>query len=185
MPAMKRGANVALTREVPGLRHVAVGLSWRTVEPALDDNLVFAALLCDASGKARGDGDTVFFNQLTSPDLSVAARDAALGDDREQIEIDLPDVPPAVDEIVFAVWVNEGSTARRSLGQLRSLAVRVVNRDGGLELVRSEDLAAPLSTELALVVGAVYRHGGDWKFRVQGDAYRDVVALARDYALPL
>ena len=44
MATMKRGANVALTREIPGLAGVVLGVSWNAgAETALTDNLVFAA----------------------------------------------------------------------------------------------------------------------------------------------
>jgi tellurium resistance protein TerD len=180
--ALQRGANAALTREVPSLRTAVVGVAWQTSETALADNLVFAALLCDAGGKAAGDGDTVFFNQLQSADGSVSV---AAGSDREQVEVDLADVPAAVDRIVFAVYVNLGAAPRRTLGQLRSLTLRVLNADGGVELVRSEDLAPPLREETAVVLGALYRHQGDWKIRITGDAYASITDLATDYGVPL
>ncbi len=182
MAALQRGANAELTREVPSLRTAVVGVAWQTSEAALADNLVFAALLCDAGGKASGDDDTVFFNQLRSADGSVSV---ATGSDREQVEVDLPDVPAAVDRIVFAVYVNLGAAPRRTLGQLRTLTLRVVNAADGVELVRSEDLAPPLREETAVVLAALYRHQGGWKIRVAGDAYASITELAADYGVPL
>jgi tellurium resistance protein TerD len=133
---MKRGANVALTREIPGLRTVIVGTTWDAgAEAALADNLVFAAIMCDAHGRALSDQHFVFFNQLSSPDESVTERDKLLGSDREQIAIEFAAVPAEIHRIVFVLYVNEGPGARRTLGQLHSCVVRVL--DGtGQELVR-------------------------------------------------
>ena len=77
---MSRGANVPLTREIPGLRQSWSGCRWNAgAEPVLQDNLVLAAILCDESNKAISAEHFVFFNQLTSPDLSVSQLETALG----------------------------------------------------------------------------------------------------------
>src|SRR6476620_8681528 len=96
-PPMKRGANVALTQEIPSLTGVVLGVRWNAgAETALAENLVAATILCDSQSRAPSDQYFVFFNQLTSPELSVAQLTQALGDDREQIEVYLGDVPPEI-----------------------------------------------------------------------------------------
>lgn len=184
---MKRGANVALTREVPNLTGLVLGIRWDAgAERALSDNLVFAAVLVRADGRARDDRDLVFFNQLASPEESVRERDHALGDDAEQIEIDLATVPADIDRIVAVLYVNEGPAQRRTLGQLRSCVVRVLNRDGNAELVRSEDLARAFDAETAVALGEVYRNAGGWKFKVLGQGYaKGLSGIAADYGIPL
>ncbi|MDQ1661784.1 MAG: tellurium resistance protein TerD [Blastococcus sp.] len=187
MAVMSRGANVALTREIPGLTRIVVGVTWNSgAEPVLQDNLVMAAVLCDAANKAISAEHFVFFNQLMAPDMSVAQVETALAGDQEQVEIDLPDVPPEVSRIAFVLYVNEGTVARRSLGQLRQLSVVVRDAVGGRELVRSENLAPALTSETALVLAEVYRNRSDWKFKVVGDGYASgIVGIASDYGLPL
>lgn len=184
---LPRGANVALTREVPTLTRAVLGISWNAgAESVLSDNLVYAALLCGPSGKALSSDHLVFFNQLASPDLSVAQLEQLLGDDSEQVEVDLPSVPAEVERVVVAVYVNEGIAQRRTLGQLKSCVVRVVDGATGGELIRSENLATGLRAEMALSLGELYRHQGGWKFRVLGQAYSGgVAALAQDYGLVL
>jgi tellurium resistance protein TerD len=187
MAEMKRGANVALTREIPGLKGLVLGMSWNAgAERVLDDNLVFAAILCGTDGRARSDKDFVFFNQLTSADQSVQQLEKALGDDREQIEVDLAAVPPEVDRIAVVLYVNEGPAQRRTLGQLRACVIRVLDAADNRELVRSEDLASAFSGETAVVLGEVYRHDNGWKFKVLWQGYaQGITAVARDYGIPL
>jgi tellurium resistance protein TerD len=187
MAVMTRGANVPLTREIPGLRHIVVGVAWNAgAEPVLQDNLVMAAILCNQANKAISAEHFVFFNQLTSPDLSVSQVQKAMAGDQEQVEIDLPDVPPEVSRIAFVLYVNEGMAARRTLGQLRQLGVTVRDATDNRELVRSENLAPVLSSETALVLAEVYRHRSDWKFKVIGEGYTSGIAgIATDYGLPL
>jgi len=186
MAEMKRGANVALTREVPGLKRLVLGMSWNAgTEHVLDENLVFAAILCGADGRARNDQDFVFFNQISSPDESVQQRDAALGGDRDQIEVDLTAVPDEVDRIVVVLYVNEGPAQRRTLGQLRSCVIRVLDAADNRELVRSEELASAFTAETAVALGEIYRHDG-WKFKVLGQGYsKGIAGIAADYRIPL
>ena len=187
MAEMKRGANVALTREVPGLTRVVLGMTWNAgAERALEDNLVFAAILCGPDGRARSDQDFVFFNQLASPEQSVHERDEALGGDNEQIEVELAAVPAEIERVVVVLYVNEGPAQRRTLGQLRSCVIRVLNAADNKELVRSEELAAAFSAETAVALGELYRHDGGWKFKVLGQGYsKGVSGIASDYGIPL
>lgn len=187
MAEMKRGANVSLTREVPGLRGLVVGVRWDAgAETALADNMTMATILCGSDGRALSEQHFVFFNQLSSPELSVQQLEQALGGDQEQVEIDLDSVPAQVERIVVVAYVNEGPAQKRTLGQLRSCVVRVLNQDGNAELVRSEELARALQSETALALGEVYRHSGEWKFKVLGQGYsKGISGIAADYGLRL
>ncbi len=184
---MKRGANVALTQEIPGLTGVVLGIRWNAgAEQVLAENLVAATILCNAQSRAPSEEFFVFFNQLTSPQMSVQQLEQALGDDREQVEVDLAEVPPEIHRIVVAVYINDGPGARRTLGQLRDCSIRVLNLAGGRELVRSENLAPALRSETAILLGELYRHSSGWKFKVIGQGYDDgIKGIAADYGVPL
>jgi len=185
MAQLKRGANVPLTREIPTLRTVLLGIRFEAgSEKALLDNLVTATILCDTSNKALSDEHFVFFNQLSSPEESVSQREAALGEDSEQVEVSLPDVPAEVERIVVVAYLNDPQ--RRSLGQLRECHIRVLDADGNAELIRSENLAPTLTSETALALGELYRHQGGWKFRVIGEGYaKGIAGIAADYGVGL
>ena len=184
---MARGANVTLTREVPDLSTVVLGISWNAgEETALSDNLVAATLLCDRSSRVLSSEHFVFFNQTASPDQSVTELTARLGDDQEQVEVELPNVPADVERIAVILYINDGLAARRTLGQLKSCVIRVVNGIGDRELLRSENLAPALRNETALSLGELYRHDGHWKFKVLGQGYSGgLPAIAKDFGLPL
>jgi tellurium resistance protein TerD len=187
MALMKRGANVALTREIPGLTGIVVGVRFTAgAERTMLDNMVLATILCDADSQALSDEHFVFFNQLSSPDLSVTQLEQVVGEDTEQVEIDLHAVPADVFRIAVIAYLNEAGAARRTLGQLRECTVRVLNLQGNTELVRSENLAPGLSAETALVLGEVYRNGTEWKWKVIGLGYAEgIAAVARDYGISL
>ena len=188
MPArpMTRGSNVALTRELPGLTGVVVGVQLASSEPVLTANLVLATLLCDASSRVLSDEHVVFFNQLTEPSMSVTQLMSVLGPDTDQVEVDLTDVPPEVERIAFVAYLNPGTGSRRTLGQLREARVRVLSLADDGELVRSENLATGLTTETGLVLAELYRHGVDWKFKVVGQGYATgIEGIAADYGVTL
>jgi tellurium resistance protein TerD len=187
MAQMKRGANVSLTREIPGLKGLVVGVRWNAgSESALADNMTLATILCGSNGRALSQQHFVFFNQLSSPELSVQQLEQALGGDQEQVEIELNAVPAQVARIVFVAYVNEGPAQRRTLGQLRSCLVRVLNLDGNAELVRSEELANTLQNETGIALGEVYRLDSEWKFKVLGQGYATGIAgIAADYGIEL
>lgn len=175
-----------LTKEIPNLRGVALGIRYNAGgERDLADNLVIATILCDKASAALSDRHFVFLNQLTSPDMSVRQLAEALGEDDEHVEVDLTAVPPDVARIVLVMYVNEGIARRRSLGQLRSCIVRVLDLRNNQELVRSENLATGLIHESALSLGELYRHGTDWKFKVLGERYTGIAAIAADFKVPM
>ena len=187
MKEMKRGANVTLTREIPDLRGVVLGVQYNAgPEQVLADNIVVAAILCRGDGDALSDRHFVYFNQLASPDLSVQQLRDVMGEDQDQIEVDLLAAPAEVTRIVIVMYVNEGIAARRTLGRLKSCVIRVLNLDGNAELIRSENLAPVLNLETGLALGELFRHSGGWKFKVLGDGYANgVTALAADYGIRL
>lgn len=187
MAEMRRGANVELTREIPTLRTVLLGVQISTgAEASLVDNLVVATILTDARSRALSDEHFVFFNQLTTPEESVSQREQALGQDLEQVEVSLPAVPAEVERIVVLIYLNEGIVQRRSLAQLREIRIRVTDAADFSELVRSENLV-PTSLEVSAVsLGELYRHDGGWKFKVLGEGYSNgVLGVAKDYGVGL
>src|SRR5690242_20968591 len=110
--SLNKGGNVSLTKEAPGLQAVLVGLGWdaRTTTGA-DFDLDASALMLGSSGKILSDQHFVFFNNLTSPDGSVQHTGDNLtgegeGDD-EVINVNLANVPPDCDKVVFAVSIYE------------------------------------------------------------------------------
>ena len=87
---------------------------------------------------------------------------------------------------MLILYINDGPAQRRTLGQLRSCFVRVLNLDGNTELVRSEELSDAFESETAVSLGEVYRYDGGWKFKVLGQGYSEGAgAVAKDFGVPL
>jgi tellurium resistance protein TerD len=186
--SLAKGGNVSLTKAVPDLTAVAVGLGWDVrATTGADFDLDASALLLDSGGKVLSDQHFVFFNNLRSPDGSVEHTGDNLtgegeGDD-EVINVDLRAVPAECHRVVFPVSIYEADSRAQNFGQVRNAFIRIVNRTDGNELARF-DLTEDASTETAMVFGELYRHSGEWKFRAVGQGYASGLAgIAMDFGV--
>jgi tellurium resistance protein TerD len=186
--SLSKGGNVSLSKEAPGLSAVSVGLGWdaRTTTGA-DFDLDASALMVGTSGKIISDQHFIFFNNLQSPDGSVQhtgdnLTGAGEGDD-EVINVNLANVPPECDKIVFTVSIYDAESRGQSFGQVRNAFIRVVNQADSREITRY-DLSEEASTETAMVFGEVYRSSNEWKFRAVGQGYSSGLrGIAQDYGV--
>src|SRR4051812_38278980 len=107
MAALPRGANVDLLRENPALIGVVIGIGWATdPDPAIEENLTVAAILCGQDGQALSRKHVVFFNQPVSADGSTSLVPSRSDHDKQQIEIDLGACPPDVARVVLVLYLN-------------------------------------------------------------------------------
>jgi tellurium resistance protein TerD len=186
--SLKKGGNVSLSKEAPGLSAITVGLGW---DPRATDGKEFdldaSAFTLKSDGKVRADGDFIFYNNKTSSDGSVVHNGdnrTGQGDgDDETIDIDLNKVPADIDKVAIAVTIDEADTRGQSFGQVGGAFIRVVNKDNGTEIARY-DLSEDYSTETAVIFGEIYRNAGEWKFRAVGQGYAGGLApLARNFGV--
>lgn len=173
---LQKGANANLSREVPGLSRVLIGLGWNARTTSGDSfDLDASAFLLTESNRVRNDSDFIFYNNTRSQDGSVEHKgDNRTGDgdgDDEVVSVNLASVPGDVAKVTFAVTIHEAESRRQSFGQVSGAFIRVVDESSSKELVRY-DLSEDFSTETALIFGELYRHQGEWKFRAVGQGYR-------------
>ncbi|MFF5787600.1 TerD family protein [Streptomyces sp. NPDC012693] len=139
-----------------------------------------SALLLDATGRVRGDGDLVFYNQLSHP--SGAVRHIGQVRDEQHrvadwLEVDTALVEPAVHRIVISASTDAGT-----FGQVPGLHIRTISAGTGEQLALYE--VDDASTETAFVLGEFYRRGGAWKFRAVGQGWDSgLVGLAADFGV--
>jgi len=188
--SLKKGGNVSLSKEAPGLTAIIAGLGWdtRTTDGA-DFDLDASIFILGENGKVRTDSDFIFYNNAKSSDGSVEhlgdnKTGAGDGDD-EQVMINLAGVPADAKRLVFAVTIHDGEARKQSFGQVQNAFIRVVNQTGGAELTRY-DLSEDYSTETALIFGEVYRSGTEWKFKAVGQGFAGgLAALAKEHGINL
>ena len=186
--SLVKGGNVSLTKTAPGLKKITIGLGWdprRTDGKAFDlDAMIF---MVNEQGKVRSDADFIFFNNKQSADGSVAhGGDNTTGQgegDDETVNIDLDKVPADVQRIITAVVIYEGAERGQNFGMVDKAYARVLNAEGGAELVRY-DLTEDGGTVTAMIFAEVYRNSGEWKFKAIGQGYdAGFAALVRSYGV--
>ncbi|UOE54108.1 TerD family protein [Bacillus sp. CMF12] len=183
---LQKGQRVDLTKGNPGLSKIMVGLGWDPVQKSGGGGLLGslfgggggANIDCDASvimlgenGKLKSNKDVIYFGNLKSSDGSVQhsgdnLTGAGDGDD-EQVMIDLSRVPAHVHKMVFVVNIYDSVKRKQHFGMIQNAFIRVVNSGNNQELIKY-NLSDDYSGKTSLIVGEIYRHGGDWKFAAVG-----------------
>ncbi|MFQ3544105.1 TerD family protein [Halobacillus rhizosphaerae] len=189
--SLSKGQKVDLTKTNPGLSKVTVGLGWDTnkYDGGHDFDLDASVFLLNGQGKCGSDRDFVFYNQLEGGSGSVVhTGDNRTGEgdgDDEKIDVSLADVPANTEKIAFVITIHEAEARSQNFGQVSNAFVRVVNKESNEELIRY-DLGEDFSIETAIIVGELYRHGGEWKFSAVGSGYQGGLArIASDFGLEI
>jgi tellurium resistance protein TerD len=186
--SLSKGGNVSLSKEDPGLDEIMVGLGWdvRATDGKAFD-LDASAFLLAASGKVRSDSDFIFYNNKNGANDSVIHQgDNRTGEgegDDEQVLVTLSKLPGDIDKVAVVVTIHDGEANGQSFGQVSNAFIRLVNQKTGKEVVRY-DLSEDASVETAMILGEVYRHGTDWKFRAVGQGFKGGLGpLATNYGV--
>ena len=183
---LAKGQRVSLDKN---MNMALIGLGWDTnrYDGGKDFDLDASAFLLNADGKVRKDEDFIFYGNLKSSDGSVTHTGDNLtgegeGDD-EQIEIDLTKIPANIAKVAFTVTIYDADARRQNFGQVSNAFIRIVDKSTGQELIRY-DLGEDFSIETAVVVGELYRHGGEWKFNAIGSGFQGgLAALCGHYGI--
>ncbi|AGX05172.1 MULTISPECIES: TerD family protein [Bacillaceae] len=189
--SLSKGQKVDLTKSNPGLTNVIVGVGWdvNKYDGGADFDLDSSVFLLGENGKVTSEADFVFYNNTTGGNGSVVhTGDNRTGEgegDDEQVKVELGAVPANVQRITFTITIHDGEARSQNFGQVSNSYVRILNGETNEELIRY-DLGEDFSIETALVVGELYRHGGEWKFSAIGSGYQGGLgALATDFGLQI
>ena len=186
--SLQKGGNVNLSKEVPSLKKMVIGLGW---DPRATDGAAFdidsSAFLLKADGKVRSDADFIFYNNLKSTDGSVThagdnTSGAGEGDD-EKIMVDLTMVPAEIDKISIGVTIHDAEARKQNFGMVGKAYIRCLDANGDKEIARY-DLSEDGSTETAMIFGEIYRLGTEWKFKAVGQGFKGGLGpLARSFGI--
>jgi tellurium resistance protein TerD len=174
--SLSKGGNVSLSKEAPGLDRIMVGLGWDVrATDGQDFDLDASAFVCNADSKVRSDMDFCFYNNKSVAGGGVIHQgDNRTGEgdgDDEQVEITLSKLPADVDKVAVVVTIHEGDSKGQTFGQVSNAFIRLVDANTNAEVVRY-DLSEDASVETAMILGEVYRHGAEWKFRAVGQGFK-------------
>lgn len=186
---LRKGQKVDLTKGNPSLKKITVGLGWdvNRYDGGYEFDLDASAFLLGADGRAAKETDFIFYGHMCHDSGAVIhAGDNRTGEgegDDEQIFVDLSLVPANVERIAITVTIYDAEARRQNFGQVSNAFVRIVDDLTGAEVIRY-DLEEDFSIETAVVVGEIYRHGGDWRFNAVGSGFQGgLAALCANYGI--
>lgn len=189
--SLVKGQKIDLTKGNAGLNLVKFGLGWDTNRYDGEDSfdLDVCAFLTDDSGKITGEQDFIFYNQPNHPSGGVVySGDNRTGEgsgDDETIKVDLSKIPGNIQKVSFAVTIYDAETRLQNFGMVSNSYIRGIDESTNSELFKYE-LDEDFSVETGLIVGELYRRGGEWKFNAVGSGYQGgLAAIANSFGLNL
>lgn len=191
--SLSKGAKISLAKAAEdsgvsgALVNIGVGLGWDTnkYDGGFKFDLDASAFLLGADGKAPTDDNFVFYGHTSQTGVAHSGdnQDGAGEGDDETITVNLPNVPENIEKIAFTVTIHEAEKRNQNFGQVSNAYVRIYDMASGTEIIKY-DLGEDFSIETAVVVGELYRHGGEWKFNAIGSGYQGgLAALCKDYGI--
>ncbi|MCK5715954.1 MAG: TerD family protein [Thiomargarita sp.] len=187
---LQKGANISLSRQVPNLKHIVIGLGWdaRTTV-GTDFDLDASAFMLDNQEKSILDEYFIFYNNLKSPEGALEHLGDNLdgqgeGDD-EMITVSLEEIPIIIQKVVFTVTIHDAEDRNQNFGMISNAFIRVTNQETDEEIMRY-NLGEDFSIETAMIFGELYRYQGEWKFRAVGQGIiGGLAALVKNYAIDI
>ncbi len=180
---LQKGQKVDLRKSDGGtLRKVVVGLGWDEAKRGGLFSRKTANIDCDASafvcenGRLVSDSDIVYFGNLRHTSGAVIhmgdnLTGAGAGDD-EQITVDLMNLPPACDKIIFVVNIYSAAARKQHFGMIENAFIRIFDAETKQELCKY-NLSENYNGMTAMVFGEIYKNNGNWKFNAIGQATQD------------
>lgn len=185
--SLQAGQNVPLTRENPALNHTVVSFGWNIIQPSGPQiEVVPSVIMVGDDGRALGEDYFLFFNQLAPTENNGEVVFVDNGDDKDQLDVLLRDVPAKVTKFVFFLYINPSKQQPGTFRAVRDPYIRLSNGENGAQIISYHpDLSTLDTTRVdALMIGELYRHGGEWKFRALGQGYTTGVAgVGKDFGV--
>ena len=160
-----------LTKRNPGLKSVTLGAGWDISYGGVDFDIDIAAFMLDANNKFNTVSNVIFFNNKQGQGIALSGDNrtgAGEGDD-ETILIDLENINPSIQKIVFVVTIHEAQSRRQTFGMVNNSYVRLLDTaNNDRELCRF-NLKADGSTATSVLFAELYRDMGEWQFKAVGE----------------
>lgn len=180
---LKKGQSIVLDKSEYDLSKLMMGLGWDVAKSkaglgglfggGADFDLDGYAILLGQNGKvADYKHEVIYYGNLSSLDRTVShSGDNLTGEgsgDDERIFLSLNDIPDRYSRIVLGVSIYQAKSRRQHFGMVENAFVRAVDATGK-EIARyglSGD--ASYDRKISMLMGEVYREGGQWKFKALG-----------------
>jgi tellurium resistance protein TerD len=175
------GANTSLSKIVSPLNKLSIHLGWEISNSSKTIELNSCCLLATSTGKIRSETDFIYYNNPSSSCEAVKhlGEDTSLKDN-EIIEIDFTKLSPEITKIVFSVIIYEGESRKQTFQNIPFVWLRVLDTQTEIATF----LYTNRGLETVLILGEIYLHKNEWKFRALGQGFAaGLVALLNSYGV--
>ncbi len=186
--SLVKGENVNLTKDNPALNKVFVGLSWNPRKTSgIDFDLDAQVFLLNENSRVRTDADFIFYSNKSSLDGSVKHG----GDNRtgvgegfdETVNIELNKIPADVKKVVFTASIYDALNRKQNFGQVDDASITILDETTGQALAKF-DLTEDASADASMILGELYRHNNEWKFKAVGQGFKTELGdLAKNFGV--
>ena len=160
-----------LTKREPGLTRIKLGAGWDVSQTGQYFDLDIAAFLLDSNGKFNSIENVIFFNNKVGQGIQLMGDNltgVGEGDD-EEMKIDLSQINPLIEKIVFVVTIHNAFEKRQTFGMVQNSYVRLVNEDQGNKEICKFNLREEGSAATSVIFAELNRAEGDWQFKAIGE----------------
>jgi len=172
---LKKGANISLAKEAPGLSVITLGLGWGKkvskglfgVKKLKDIDLDASCVLFDDDQKVV---DKIWWRNLKSSDGSVhhTGDDTRGGGADEDANEGITVKLNKVSSHVTSIFVTVNSFGGDSFDGIPNAFCNLQDSNSGAEIARY-DLSVEGGARTGVVIAKLYRHKGEWKFKALGE----------------
>lgn len=169
---LKKNDVLNLTKKEPGLEKVILGAGWDIAVSGNSFDLDISAFLLNANGKITDvQQNVIFFNNMQGQGIFLEGdnRTGAGDGDDERIQIDLAQINPAVQKIVFVVSIFEAMNKRQTFGMVENSFVRLLDAKNDEREICRFNLKENSSTATSVIFAELYKNNGEWNFKAIGE----------------
>ncbi|AQQ52251.1 TerD family protein [Planococcus lenghuensis] len=175
-----KGQKIKLAKDDEELNHLYVGIDW-TTSSKLDIDA--SAFLIGEDEKVAKDEDFIFYGQPQSVDKSVRLEEPVSSFEKQRFITNLSAVPDDIHKISFTLTIYESKLKGFTFADVEGIKLRIINSE-----LQEEIALFPIDYEFnqesAIVLGALYRHQGEWKFHAVGAGFNGGLAdLCQEYGV--
>lgn len=164
---LKKNDVLNLTKAAPKLNNCMLAAGWDMVDYGVDADLDISAFLLNTNNRCA---DTIYYNHMVGQGIELKEDNrTGRGDgDDEQIMIDLSQISPSINSIVFNITIYDAKTRHQTFGVVKNAYVRLVNIENDTEICRYS-LTSDFSTDTAIIVCSLNRTSTGWEFQAIGE----------------
>ncbi|MDB9511270.1 TerD family protein [Kamptonema animale CS-326] len=183
---LTKGQSIILSKSEYDLSKLTMGLGWDIGKSkgglfgsgGGNFDLDSYALLLGENGKLKNyKEDVIYYGHLESKDKMVVhlgdnRTGAGEGDD-EQIVVRLSSLSEQYHQIILGVNIYQAKERKQHFGMVANAFVRAIDATGK-EIARySLSSESSFEGKITMLIGEVYRDGGEWKFKALGNPLAD------------